>query len=257
MVKRIAIVGGAGRMGQSLGENLNNIDGLVVSALVDLLQPAQLFGAMYFSHLSEVDPTSVDVVVDFSRADSVVASATWCSEHRVGLVIGTTGLSDDERGSVEAAAHSTGVVMAANFSLGAVLSERFAAMAAPYFDRVEIIELHHDRKIDAPSGTAISTAERIVEARRAASRVTPEEPTTMNTLEGSRGADAGDGVRVHSIRLPGLLAHQHVLFGGPGEGLSIRHDSFDRVSFVQGVAIAVAHVDATPGFTWGIDAFID
>jgi 4-hydroxy-tetrahydrodipicolinate reductase len=129
-------------------------------------------------------------------------------------------------------------------------------MAAPYFERVEIIELHHDRKVDAPSGTSITAAERIRAARAAAGRVTPLEPTQRYTIDGARGADAGDGVRIHSVRLPGLVAHQEVLLGGPGEGLTIRHDSYDRVSFVQGVAIAVANVDATPGFTWGIDDFI-
>ena len=256
MVKRIAMVGGAGRMGQSLAENLNLIDGLVVSVLVDVHEPARLFGASYHAALSDVDPASVDVVVDFSQPDSVVTSARWCAAHARGLVIGTTGLSRDQRDVVEEAARATGVIMASNFSLGAVLSERFAAMAAPYFERVEIIELHHDRKVDAPSGTAIATAERIREARMAAGRATPDEPTQRHTLEGARGANAGEGVRIHSVRLPGLVAHQEVLLGGPGEGLTIRHDSYDRVSFVQGVAIAVAHVDATPGFTWGIDAFV-
>jgi 4-hydroxy-tetrahydrodipicolinate reductase len=154
------------------------------------------------------------------------------------------------------AARSTGVIMASNFSLGAVLSERFAAMAAPYFERVEIIELHHDHKVDAPSGTSVATAQRVRDAREAAGRVSAPEPTQRYTLEGARGANAGSGVRIHSVRLPGLVAHQEILFGSAGEGLTIRHDSYDRVSFVQGVALAVANVDATPRFTWGIDAFI-
>jgi 4-hydroxy-tetrahydrodipicolinate reductase len=250
------MVGGAGRMGQALAENLNLIDEMVVSALVDVRQPQHLFGATYFSSLDDIDPPSIDVVVDFSQPDSVVKSARWCATHHVGLVIGTTGLDDAQRGAVRDAAGATGIIMASNFSLGAVLSERFAAMAAPYFERVEIIELHHDRKVDAPSGTSITAAQRIRAARAAAGRVTPREPTQRFTIDGARGADAGDGVRIHSVRLPGLVAHQEVLLGGPGEGLTIRHDSYDRVSFVQGVAIAVANVDATPGFTWGIDDFI-
>jgi 4-hydroxy-tetrahydrodipicolinate reductase len=255
-VKRIAIVGGAGRMGQSLAENLNLIDGLVVSVLVDVNEPRHRFGATYHRSIAQVEPSGVDVVVDFSQPDSVVSSARWCAAHAVGLVVGTTGLSDEQREVLEGAALSTGVIMAANFSLGAILSERFAAMAAPYFERVEIIELHHDRKLDAPSGTSITAASRIRAARAAAGRVTPDEPTQRYTLEGARGANAGDGIRIHSVRLPGLVAHQEVLFGGAGEGLIIRHDSYDRVSFVQGVAIAVAHVGATPGFTWGIDDLI-
>ncbi|MBW4029111.1 MAG: 4-hydroxy-tetrahydrodipicolinate reductase [Acidobacteria bacterium] len=250
------MVGAAGRMGQALAENLNLVDGLVVSAMVDLREPARLFGGSHFTSLERVAPSEVDVVVDFSQPDSVVTSAQWCARHRRGLVIGTTGLSDVQQSHVEVAAAATGVVMASNFSLGAVLSERFAAMAAPYFERVEIIELHHDRKVDAPSGTSIATAAHINDARRAAGRVTPEDPTRRVALEGARGADAGGGVRIHSVRLPGLVAHQEVLFGGAGEGLTIRHDSYDRVSFVQGVAIAVNHVDATPGFTWGIDDLI-
>ena len=250
------MVGGAGRMGQALAENLNLIDGLVVSAVVDPRQPEHLFGASHFSSLEDVPPAEIDVVVDFSQPASVVASAQWCAKNHRGLVIGTTGLSDAQLAEVTEASTSTGIIMSANFSLGAVLSERFAAMAAPYFERVEIIELHHDRKVDAPSGTSITTASRIREARRAAGRLTPEEPTRRFTLEAARGADAGEGVRIHSVRLPGLVAHQEVLFGSAGEGLTIRHDSYDRVSFVQGVAIALAHVDETPGFTWGIDELI-
>jgi 4-hydroxy-tetrahydrodipicolinate reductase len=250
------MVGGAGRMGQALTENLNLVEGIVVSAMVDVRAPAHLYGALHVPSLDALDPASVDVVVDFSQPESVVTSAQWCATHHRGLVIGTTGLSAVQQSLVESAATATGVLMAANFSLGAALSERFAAMAAPYFSRVEIIELHHDRKVDAPSGTSIATATRIREARAAAQRVTPDEPTTRLSIEGARGADAGDGVRIHSVRLPGLVAHQEILFGGPGEGLTIRHDSYDRLSFVQGVALAVDHVDATPGFTWGIDALI-
>lgn len=256
MVKRIALVGGAGRMGQSLAENLNLIDEMVVSALIDVREPRHLFGATYCTSINQLDPQSIDAVVDFSQPDSVVQSAQWCAAHHVGLVIGTTGLDDIQRASVESAAGSTRIIMASNFSLGAVLSERFAAMAAPYFERVEIVELHHDRKVDAPSGTSISTAERMRAARAGAGRVTPPEPTQRFSIDGARGADAGDGVRIHSVRLPGLVAHQEILLGGPGEGLTIRHDSYDRVSFVQGVAIAITNVDATPGFTWGIDDFI-
>ncbi len=243
-------------MGQSLAENLNLIDEMVVSALVDPREPTHLFGATHHSSLDHVDVGTIDVVVDFSQPDSVVRSAQWCSRHHVGLVIGTTGLDATQRAEVESAATSTRVIMASNFSLGAVLSERFAAMAAPYFERIEIVELHHDRKVDAPSGTSIATAERVRAARAEAGRFTPVEPTQRYTLEGARGADAGDGVRIHSVRLPGLVAHQEILLGGPGEGLTIRHDSYDRVSFVQGVALAVRNADATPGFIWGIDGFI-
>jgi 4-hydroxy-tetrahydrodipicolinate reductase len=243
-------------MGQALGEGLSAREGLHVVGLVDPHEPAQLFSARYYRALEEIsDP--VDAVVDFSKPESVVTSADWCVAHGVGLVVGTTGLSEDQRARLELAGQSVGVVLAANFSLGAVLAERFAALAAPYFDRVEIIELHHDRKADAPSGTSLATARALREARARVARVTPPEPTERLTLEGARGADAGDGVRIHSVRLPGLVAHQEILFGGPGEGLTIRHDSYDRQSFVQGVALALAHVNDQPGFSFGIDHWVE
>ncbi len=249
---RIVLVGGAGRMGQALAEGLSRRENLEVVGLVDVHEPAQRFSAPYYRSLAEVD-VAVDAVVDFSRPDSVVTSAAWCAEHGAGLVVGTTGLGEVERDALQRAGERVGVILAANFSIGAVLSERFAALAAPYFERVEIIELHHDRKVDAPSGTSLVTARAVVEARRRAGRESGPEPTERHTLEGARGADAGGGVRVHSVRLPGLVAHQEILFGGPGEGLTIRHDSFDRQSFVQGVALALAHVNDRAGFVEGID----
>lgn len=255
-MKRVAIVGGAGRMGQAMGEGLAAIDSFAVAALVDVKVPRELFGATHVSGIGGLDPADVDVVVDFSNPEGVVASASWCAEHGIGLVIGATGLDDVQRHVVQQASQRTGVIMASNFSLGAVLSERFAAMAAPYFDRVEIIELHHDKKADAPSGTSITTAHAIAKARIDAGRTPLTDPTVRHTLSGARGADAGGGVVIHSVRLPGLVAHQEVLFGGPGEGLTIRHDSYDRQSFVQGVALAVRAVSSSPGLLVGIDSLL-
>jgi 4-hydroxy-tetrahydrodipicolinate reductase len=146
--------------------------------------------------------------------------------------------------------------MASNFALGAVLSERFAAMAAPYFERVEIIELHHDKKVDAPSGTSLAAARAISDARKKVGMAALVDPTIRTSVAGSRGADVGEGIKVHSVRLPGLVAHQEILFGGPGEGLTIRHDSFDRTSFVQGVALAVRAVNSKPKLTIGLDSLI-
>jgi len=174
----------------------------------------------------------------------------------VALVVGATGLSDEQRQSLVETATRVGVVVASNFSVGAILAERFAAAAAPYFDRVEIVELHHDKKVDAPSGTSLATARHIADARRAAHQAPLVDPTTRFAVEGSRGADAVDGVKIHSVRLPGLVAHQEVLFGSAGEGLTIRHDSFDRQSFVHGVAVALDAVDATPKFLDGISSLI-
>lgn len=255
-MKRIVIVGGAGRMGQALGEGLGAISEFSVTALVDVHEPRERFGAIYQASLDDLEPGSVDVVVDFSNPEGVVGSAGWCARHGVGLVIGATGLSEEQRGAVEDAGTKTGVIMASNFSLGAVLSERFAAMAAPYFDRVEVIELHHDKKVDAPSGTSLAAARAIRDARKKAGLAPLVDPTVRQTVAGARGADAGDGVMIHSVRLPGLVAHQEILFGGPGEGLTIRHDSYDRQSFVQGVALAVRAVSSAPGLTIGIDSFV-
>jgi 4-hydroxy-tetrahydrodipicolinate reductase len=255
-VKSLAIVGGAGRMGQVLAQGLSAQDDLVVTALIDVVEPRELFGASYAATLDELDPTGVDAVVEFSSPASVAHSATWCATHAVGLVIGTTGLTNDQRAAVDAAAERTAIIMATNFSVGVVLQERFAKMAAPYFERVEIIELHHDKKADAPSGTSLSTARGIAQARREAGLSALEDPTTHHSAAGARGADGADGIKVHSVRLPGLVSHQEVLFGGPGEGLTIRHDSFDRVSFVHGVVLALRALGATPGLTIGIDSLI-
>jgi len=227
-----------------------------VVGLVDRAEPRETFGATYRASLRDFSSADVDVVVDFSSPESVELSAAWCAENGVGLVIGTTGLGEEQRAAVKAAGEKTGVVLASNFSLGAVLSERFAAMAAPYFERVEIIELHHDKKVDAPSGTSLTTAHGIAAARREAGKAPLVDPTVRHTHEGARGADVADGIKIHSVRLPGLVAHQEVLFGGPGEGLTIRHDSFDRTSFVQGVALAVRKTDGTPSYLDGIDSLL-
>jgi 4-hydroxy-tetrahydrodipicolinate reductase len=242
-------------MGQTMAEGLGRRGDMTVVALVDVNEPRELFGATHVTSVGDL-PADLDAVVDFSLPESVVASAEWCAANGVALIVGATGLTPEQRSLVEAAGERIGVVMAANYSIGAVLSERFAAMAAPYFERVEIIELHHDRKVDAPSGTSLVSAERIREARSNAGRVTPPDPTERLTLEGARGADAGDGVRIHSVRRPGLLAHQEVLFGSAGEGLTIRHDSYDRHSFVSGVALALIHAVNGPGFTSGIDGLL-
>jgi 4-hydroxy-tetrahydrodipicolinate reductase len=243
-------------MGQALAEGLSGTGRFNVAALVDEHEPRELFGGRYATSLDELDADLIDAVVDFSSPEGVARSAAWCGEHVVALVVGATGLSDEQRQSLREAGERVSVVVASNFSVGAVLAERFAAAAAPYFDRAEIVELHHDKKVDAPSGTSLATARQIADARRAARQEPLVDPTTRFTVEGSRGADGGDGVKIHSVRLPGLVAHQEILFGSPGEGLTIRHDSFDRQSFVHGVALALDVVDATPRFIDGISSLI-
>jgi 4-hydroxy-tetrahydrodipicolinate reductase len=243
-------------MGQALAEGLGALEEFFVVALVDEHAPHHLFGATYATALDEVDAKRVDVVIDFSSPGGVTNSAAWCQSHGVALVVGATGLSSEQRSLVEAASEKVGVVMASNFSIGAVLSERFAVMAAPYFERVEIIELHHDKKVDAPSGTSITTAKGIASARNKAGLEPLSDPTERRTIDGARGADAVDGIKIHSVRLPGLVAHQEIHFGSAGEGLTIRHDSFDRQSFVHGVALAANAIDASPRFLDGIASLI-
>jgi 4-hydroxy-tetrahydrodipicolinate reductase len=243
-------------MGQALAEGLGALEQFSITALVDQIEPKNLFGASFATSLDDLEPSSLDVVINFSSPEGAVASATWCAKNGVALIIGTTGLSPEQRQSVQQAAARVGVVLAANFSIGAVLAERFATEAAPYFDRVEIIEFHHDRKVDAPSGTSITTATNIADARRRAHQPPLVDPTLRQTIDGARGADAVDGIKIHSVRLPGLVAHQEILFGSAGEGLTIRHDSFDRQSFVHGVALAVDAIDAAPRFLDGIASLI-
>jgi 4-hydroxy-tetrahydrodipicolinate reductase len=255
-MKSLAIVGGSGRMGQVMAHGLHELDDFKVQWLVDLHEPRAVTASLWAPHLADVDPQSIDAVVDFSVPESVVTSAQWCAEQQKLLVIGTTGLSDEQLAAVGQAAQRTGIVMCANFAIGAILAMRFAAMAAPFFDGVEIIELHHDQKVDAPSGTSITTARAIAQAREDAGLGAVGDPTKRQTIPGARGATANGGIKIHSVRLPGLTAHEEILFGGPGEGLTIRHDSFDRKSFVHGVAVALRNVRPDSGLVVGIDSYL-
>jgi 4-hydroxy-tetrahydrodipicolinate reductase len=191
------------------------------------------------------------IVVDFTSPAAVMDNLRWCIGAGLHCVVGTTGFDDErltELRALVAERPELGVVIAPNFGIAAVLMMRFAAQAAPYFTSVEVIELHHPNKIDAPSGTARRTAEMI-----AASRDGKRSPdATTQALDGARGADV-DGVRVHSVRLDGLVAHQEVLLGGDGETLTIRHDSLSRESFMPGVLLAVRAVAEHPGLTIGIE----
>jgi 4-hydroxy-tetrahydrodipicolinate reductase len=202
--------------------------------------------------------TNTQVVVDFTHPDVVMGNLKFLVEHGIHGVVGTTGFDaarlDEVRGWL-AERPETGVLIAPNFAIGAVLSMRFAEQAARFFDSVEVIELHHPNKADAPSGTAYRTAGLIAAARERAG-VGPSPDATTTELEGARGADV-DGVRVHSVRLAGLVAHQEVLFGTQGETLTIRHDSIDRNSFAPGVLLGVREIAKRPGLTVGLDPLLD
>jgi 4-hydroxy-tetrahydrodipicolinate reductase len=207
--------------------------------------------------LRELVDARCQVVVDFTHPESVMGNLEFAIGHAIHPVVGTTGFDDQRLDTVRgwlSAAPGVGAVIAPNFAIAAVLMMRFAATAAPHFESVEIVELHHPRKADSPSGTAARTAQLVAAAREAAG--SPDMPdATTSELAGARGAVV-DGVHVHSVRLQGLVAHQEVLLGGSGETLTIRHDSFDRASFMPGVLLAVRNVGSTPGLTVGIDGFL-
>lgn len=243
----VAVLGAGGRMG---AEAVKAVDAAEDLKLVAALGRADSLDALV--------GTGAQVVVDLTTPDSTEANVRFAVEHGMHAVVGTTGWDEQKRRNLAALleAHpGTGVLIAPNFALGSVLASAFAAKAARYFESVEIIELHHPDKVDAPSGTAVRTAQ-LVAASREEAGVSASPDATTKSLDGARGADV-DGVRVHSVRLRGLVAHQEVLLGGPGEQLTIRHDSFDRASFMPGVLLGVRAVAAHPGLTYGLDGYLD
>lgn len=203
-----------------------------------------------------LDEIKTDVVVDFTTPKAIYENAKTCLKHGVNMVVGTTGLTAEQRHDLNALAlaQKTSIFVAPNFSIGAVLMMKLSTEVAPFLPDVEIIELHHNNKLDAPSGTSIMTAEKIAAARDAA-KVKPAPDKTHESLEGARGASVA-GIPIHSVRLPGYVAHQQVLFGGYGEFLTIRHDSVDRKSFMPGVVLAVKKVSTRPGLTFGLENYL-
>lgn len=214
--------------------------------------------------LEALADAGAEVVVDFTHLEVSRATIGFCADAGIHTVVGTTGFTEADlvdlgrRFAPDAgAAPAANCVIAANFAIGAVLMMRFAAMAAPWFDGAEIIELHHDGKRDSPSGTSLRTAEGMAAARGAAGRdAFPPDATSVVVVEGARGGAGPGGVRMHAVRLPGLVAHQEVLLGAHGQGLTIRHDSYDRASFMDGVVLAVESVATRPGLTVGIEPLL-
>jgi 4-hydroxy-tetrahydrodipicolinate reductase len=244
---KVAVLGAKGKMGAQTCQAVEAADDLELVAALD-----------QGDELTELTAAGAEVVVDFTRPEVVMDNLGWCIEHGIHAVVGTTGFTEERlatlRTQLEGAA-GTGVLIAPNFSIGAVLMMQFAAKAAPYYESVEIIELHHPDKVDAPSGTAQRTAQLIADARREAGSA-PIPDATSTGVEGARGADV-DGIAVHSVRLRGLVAHQEVLLGDVGETLSIRHDSMHRESFMAGVLLGVRKIVDTPGLTVGLEHFMD
>jgi 4-hydroxy-tetrahydrodipicolinate reductase len=257
---RVGVVGAGGRMGQEVCRAVSAAPDTELVAAVD---PGHVgrdaCGRTIVGEVNALSDLGAEVVVDFTVAEAVRHNAPHYAHQGIHAVIGTTGLSADDLAALGALFGGSGpnAIVAANFAVGAVLLMHFAKLAAPHMEGVEVIELHHDAKRDAPSGTALHTARAIEEGRRAAgSAPLPPDPTTDLVLPGARGAEGPGGVRVHSVRLPGLVAHEEVIFGAPGQSLSIRHDSYDRVSFMPGVLLAVRSVADRPGVTVGLEALL-
>ena len=252
---RIGVVGAAGRMGREVCRAVAADPDLDLVAAVDPHgADATVEGLAIMPALDALVDAGTQVAVDFTQPEAVMGSIRWALEHDVHYVVGTTGITpaglDELR--TRTAGSNANVVIAPNFAIGAVLMMRFAELAARSMPAAEIIELHHDAKVDAPSGTALSTARAIAAAR---GDVSPS-PGGDEDHPGARGADV-DGVRVHSVRLPGLVAHQEVIFGARGQTLSIRHDTTDRSAFMPGVLLAVKAVSARPGLTVGLGALLE
>jgi 4-hydroxy-tetrahydrodipicolinate reductase len=242
---RVAVIGAAGRMGRQVCAAVSAAEDLELGPRIDVGDPLDTVA-------------EADVAVVFSVPEVVLDHTLACVRNGVHAVVGTTGWDAAKLDAVRAALDGVpgvGVLVAPNFALGAVLLLRFAALAAPHFESVEVIELHHPAKVDAPSGTACRTAELIASARESAGSA-PIPDATTTALEGARGALV-DGVRVHAVRLRGLLAHEEVLFGAPGEQLTLRHDTFDRTSFMPGVLLGIRKVVSHPGLTVGLEHYLD
>lgn len=244
---RVAVLGAKGRMGSESVRAINAAEGLEVVAEIDL-----------GDSLDIITTSGAEVALDFTQPGVALDNVAWCIEHGVHVVVGTSGFDDDRIAAVRAKlgdSPATGVLIVPNFSIGAILMMKFAAAAAPFFESVEVIEMHHPGKIDAPSGTAVRTAELIAAARSAAGSAPLPDATTTDP-DGARGAKV-EGVPVHSVRARGFIASQEVMYGGEGESFSIRHDSHDRTSFMPGVVAAVRGVSGRPGVTVGLDTILD
>ena len=243
---KVGVLGARGRMGSEVVKAVNEASDLELVAALDL-----------GDSLDALVSNGAQVVVDFTTPDSVMANLEFLISKNINAVIGTTGFDDARITKIKSllASSKSGVLIAPNFAIGAVLMMEFATKAAKYFESAEIIELHHPNKVDAPSGTAARTADLMSKARKEAG-LAPMPDATTSSLDGARGATVGD-IPVHSVRVRGLVAHQEVLLGGIGETLSIRHDSIDRVGFMPGVLLGVRQVVTHPGLTFGLENFME
>jgi len=260
MSVRVLVVGAGGRMGKTVCEAVLDDSSVELVAAVDPGYAGAPVGAVLgrddtgLEILASLDDIAVDVdvAVDFTVLEAATGNLDWCAAHSVHAVVGTTGFSADDIARFTELFKKSNLLIAPNFAIGAVLMMRFAEIAAPFFDSGELIELHHEHKVDAPSGTALRTAERMAKA----SGEWLGDPTEFESPAGARGADGPAGIRIHSVRLRGLVAHQEVLLGTTGQSLTIRHDSYDRSSFMPGVLHACRVIREHPGVTIGLDSYL-
>lgn len=246
MSTKVGVLGAHGRVGTAVVAGVRAADDLELVAEIDK-----------DDSLDTLLDAGAEVIVDFTTPDSVMNNLEFCIKHGIHCVVGTTGFDDDRYDQVRtwcAAAQGTGVLIAPNFAISAVLTMSFARQAAKFFESAEVVEYHHPSKLDAPSGTAVKTAQGIAEARKAAGMEQCPDATTQE-LDGARGADI-DGVRVHAVRMTGMVAHEEVIFGTVDQSLTIRQDSYGRESFVPGVLLGVRNVKDHPGLTIGLDKFL-
>jgi 4-hydroxy-tetrahydrodipicolinate reductase len=261
-VIRVGVLGATGRMGREVCRAVAGASDLVLAAAVSRSAAGRRVAdvldipssdVILSDRLDTLVGAGAEVAVDFTSASFAPDHVAWAIEHKIHIVVGTTGFEIDPAWGRQ---REVGVFVASNFAIGAVLMMRFAAEAARFLPAAEVVELHHDGKTDAPSGTALETARRIGAASGGESRGGASSPDPATADSAARGTDV-DGVRIHSVRLPGLLAHQEVIFGAPGQTLSIRHDSTDRAAFVPGVLMAIEAVPGRPGLTVGLDALLE
>jgi 4-hydroxy-tetrahydrodipicolinate reductase len=264
-VIRVGVVGAGGRMGREVARAVGADPGLEFVAAIDPGAVGEAVeGVRVTGDLAALLEAGTEVAVDFTAPNAVMETIRWTVANRIHTVVGTTGITPEDLDELARLTDgaSANVIVAPNFAIGAVLMMRFAELASQFMPSAEVIELHHDGKVDAPSGTALATARAMAAARGRVSGA-PRNPGSNSGAEagqdaypGARGADV-DGIHVHSVRLPGLVAHQEVVLGGPGQTLSIRHDSTDRTSFMPGVLMAVKAVASRPGLTVGLGSVLD
>lgn len=261
MTIRVGVLGAVGRMGQAVCQAVHEDPELELVAAVDpgfagrsLAEATGLTidGIEISSSIQALSNAGAEVSIDFTHLDAARANLEYLGANGIHAVVGTSGFVEEDHAEIGRWFTSSSCLIVPNFAIGAVLMIRFAELAAPFFDTAEIIELHHDAKIDAPSGTAIGTAERMAKA----SSDWAEDPTREETIPGARGASGPAGIPIHSVRMRGMVAHQEVLLGAAGQTLTIRHDSYDRSSFMPGVVLAAKGVGSTPGLTIGLDRIL-